>query len=433
MATPQTPPPVRAVARVGAGPGSGGPWRFVRYRPWHRLGPFRVEQLVVVEIVLIAVLALLGRPLWQVVLGAVVGLVLLLVAFLGTGGRWWLERVALRNRYRRRRAAARPGQGPDQRLSVLRELSPSLNVEVAEERGSRVGVGYDGTGWFAVAEVEAGGRDGVIGEDPEALALGTLGRVLLDQEFPASSVQIVTHTVPSPTTVLGVQAPCQLSYRELVNSLPGGPVTHQTQWIAVRLEGEDAIDVAAARGGGREGVHKALISGLSRVVKSARSGSRTCRLLDGDELLDALVRSCGVVGTGADPRRNRTVEQWERWQGDGLAHTGYWVREWPQLRTENTALLADLVSRCGVETSLSVQLSPPSAVAPVDGDPDPTVDLHCVVRVMAEPPSLKAACEAFTGAAGRAGFDLRLLGGEQAPAVYASAPTGSPTPAREPR
>lgn len=420
MAMPETPPPVRAVARVGVGPTSAGPWRLLRYRARQRVGRFRVEQLVVVEVVLIGGLLLIHRPLWQVIAGAVGGLVLVLLVFLSTGGRWWLERLGLRSRFRRRRAASRPGRGTDQRLAVLRELSPALQIETAEERGTRVGVGYDGTGWYAVAEIEAGAQAGVIGDPVEPLELGVLARVLLDEEFPVSAVQLVSQTVPAPASALPAQAPCQQSYRELVGSLPAGAAAHQLHWVAVRLDSDEAAAAAEARGGGTEGVHRAITAALQRCAKAVKGNDRTGRILDGDELVDALVRSCGVLGAGNNPGRQRTAEEWERWRGDGLAHAGFWIKEWPTVGADNGDLLARLVAYGPAESSLSLVLRRPRVQA------EQMVDMQGVVRVIAEPAALPAATSAFVAGARQAGFQLRLLSGEQAPAVYASAPTGAP-------
>lgn len=426
MATPPSPPPpVRAIARVGVGPSSAGPWRLLRYRARQRIGRFRVEQVVVVEVVLIGGLSLLHRPLWQVVAGGVLGLVVLLAAFAGAGGRWWMSRLSLRARFRRRRAASRPGQGSDQRLAVLRELSPALAVENVEERDDRIGVGNDGNGWFAVSEIDGGPRSGVVGDAIEPLPLGTLARLLLDDEFPVSAIQLVTQTVPAPASALSPQAPCQQSYRELVGATPGGAVAHQVQWVAVRLDGEDAEDAAAARGGGTEGVHRAMVAALNRCTKAVKGTDRGGRMLDSDELIDALVRSCGVLGAGSNPGQRRTGEDWERWRGDGLAHVGYWIRDWPPIRADRADLLADLVANAGVETSLSLVFRLPTGGGGADGS-EPAVDMQGIIRVAAEPDALGWACGGFLKTAEQAGFSLRLLGGEQAPAVYASAPTGVP-------
>lgn len=422
MTMAQNPPSVRAVAQVSVRP--SGPWRLLRYRSRHLIGPFRVEQLVILEVVLIGVLVLLQRPLWQVVAGGVVGLLLLLAAFLGTGRSWWLDRITMRSRYRRRIATAHVGQTRDQRLAVLRELSPVLTVEATEQHGGRIGVGYDGLGWFAVAEVEVGSRAGVVADPGRPLPLGNLARTLLDEEFGVSVIQLVTHTVPSMATAPGAVAPCQQSYRELVGNSGGtAPVAHQVQWVVVRLDAEDAEEAAAARGGGMAGVHRAISAALMRCGKAIRGDGRSCRTLDADELLDALVRSCGVIGSGARPGARRTAEMWRRWHGDGLAHVGYWLRDWPLVRSDSGGLLAGLLAGSGVQNSASIVFRRPTRAAAETGD-EPAVDLHCVVRVMAEPDALAASCAGFTAAAHHAGFGLRTLDGEQAPAVYASAPTG---------
>lgn len=423
MATPPTPQPVRAVARVGAGPETAGPWKLTRYRARHRIGRFRVEQFVVVELVLLGALALLHRPVWQIAAGGVLGFILLLVVFAGSGGRWWMSKLAMRSRYRRRRAAARMAAGRDQRMAALRELSPALSVDAAEERGGRMGVGYDGSGWFAVAEIEVG-TSGVFGDSGEPLPLGVLAKALLEEEFPVSALQLVTHTVPAPTVALTGQAPCQQSYRELVGQTGDGGVAHQVQWIAVRLDGDEAADVAEERGGGATGIHRAMAAALTRCAKVINTRERTCRTLDSDELVDALVRSCGVMGAGATPGARRTSEEWQRWRGDGLAHVGYWVKDWPEVRGDQAGMLNTLVASCGVESSLSLMLRRPTLAS--DQETEAAVDLAGVVRVIAEPELLGPASQAFQQAAGSAGFQLKLLSGEQAPAVFTTAPTGVP-------
>src|SRR3989442_9371935 len=99
MSTPTTPPPVRAVARVGVSQSIAGPWRLLRYRSRRRVGPFRVEQLVMLELVGIGVLAVLGRPLWQVTAAGAGGPLLLVVAFAGSAGRGGVERGGPRSRH----------------------------------------------------------------------------------------------------------------------------------------------------------------------------------------------------------------------------------------------------------------------------------------------------------------------------------------------
>jgi type VII secretion protein EccE len=248
--------------------------------------------------------------------------------------------------------------------------------------------------------------------------------VLLDDEFPVSAVQLVSQTVPAPASALPPQAPCHQSYRELTGSVPGGAVAHQLHWLAVRLDSEDAGAAAEARGGGTEGVHRAVLAALQRCVKAIKGSDRSGRVLDGDELVDALVRSCGVLGAGSNPGRQRTAEDWERWRGDGLAHAGFWIKDWPAVGADNGDLLARLVAHGGAETSLSLVLRRPQVLA--DQEADRAVDMQGVVRVVAEPDALAGACATFVGVAQQAGFHLRLLSGEQAPSVYASAPTGAP-------
>jgi hypothetical protein len=67
-------------------------------------------------------------------------------------------------------------------------------------------------------------------------------------------------------------------------------------------------------------------------------------------------------------------------------------------------------------TSVSIILAPDYG--------DPAVDLKALVRIAAPPEHLDEACRTVVRGVRRAKADLFRLDGEQAPAVYASAPTG---------
>jgi hypothetical protein len=55
---------------------------------------------------------------------------------------------------------------------------------------------------------------------------------------------------------------------------------------------------------------------------------------------------------------------------------------------------------------------------------DDSIDIRCLIRVAAPPAEINKACKTVTREAGRLRMRLLRLDGEQAPAVYASAPTG---------
>lgn len=416
--SPSDPQPVRAVAKVGVERAEPGPVRIAPRTARQRIGALRIEQIVATEVIVLGLLVLAGRPIWQIVTGGALALAVLAAVYVSRGGYWWAGYLHRLLRYRRRRAVP-PDDAAEPTVGALRELVPGLAVRTGEQRGRRVGIAHDSHGWYAVAEVTAapGLADPGYGEIP----LGPLARALCEEGFPVSAVQLVLHTVPAATAD---EAPCVRSYQDLLGTVSDRPVGHQVHWLVVRVDADDAMEIAQARGGGERGLDRALAAALARVTTAVETPTR---VLDGDDLTDALARSCGVVGVGDPTTARRTVEEWERWRGDGLAHACFWISHWPPIEEGRSRLLSDLVTSCGAETSLSVSLRRPPL------GPDDTVDLRCLVRVVAEPERLRPAADRVAAYAEGLGLRLDLLAGEQAPGVYASAPTGMPRAAGVPR
>jgi type VII secretion protein EccE len=405
---------VRAVARVGADrPGATGPATLLpRRRPGY-LGPVHVTQLLISEAAVVAVLALAGRGIIVLAGAVVVGLALLVVTLSRRQGRWWLERRLMTWQYQRRRRARPVLVRDDPRLTALRWLAPGLTVENVDARdGAQIGVARDDAGWFAVAAISprAAMRD-----DPHAgLPLDILVRALVDADQPGAVLQVVTHTIPAPSLDLDGGRPAGHSYRELLQRF--GPVAipiDRVTWIAVRL---DARALAEA---GVDGVTEtdqaptAVATLIRRVAKSLRQVAIPYQVLDADGLLDALARSCDLAhpsqaGPAPEPR-----EDWTAWHSGRLAHRSFWVRDWPSI-AQSGALLDWLSTAPAAQSSIAMLLAP-------DGD---SVDLRCVARVAASPNDLAGVTEAVDRGARLAHARLFQLDGEQAPAVYASAPTG---------
>jgi type VII secretion protein EccE len=133
------------------------------------------------------------------------------------------------------------------------------------------------------------------------------------------------------------------------------------------------------------------------------------QLLDAEGLLDALAQAC-ALGTGERSRAAR--EDWGAWATARLAHACFWVRQWPAAHAAGA--LPGALAGTLAATTVAVMLEPGE-----DG-----IELRCLVRVSAPANQLAAACAAVSDAAERAGARLFRLDGEQAPAVYATAPTG---------
>jgi type VII secretion protein EccE len=408
----EAPAPVRAVARPGGGPSAAspapsGPATITARRRSGYLGLVSIGQVLLAEAFVVTLLALLTRG-WPVVAAAVlVGGVVLVIAFGRFEGRWWTERTVMRWRFQRRRGLSLGASG-DPRLSALRVLAPDLDVRnVVSSDGTAVGVGQDTAGWFAVVAVSPPG--GIRGDGLAAIPVDRLARALADE--PGAVLQLVIHTIPAPSSEVDSRHRCTTSYRELLEShgqVPAG----QLIWVAVRLDARtfaESVDLAE----GAEQV-PALVAALARRVGRTLSRSGlVAQVLEAEGVLDALARSCDLEkpAPGTAPATPR--EHWQAWASAKLVHVCFWMRVWPRPAGVG-ALVSRLLATSAAMTSVAVVLQP---------RPDGT-DVRCLVRVAARTSAIADVCRAAKDGAARAGGQLFRLDGEQAAAVYASAPTG---------
>jgi type VII secretion protein EccE len=405
------PPRVRAVARVSPDSTRSGPATLRPKRRAGRIGPFHAVQLLIIEAVALVVLALVARG--PVVVGGAggVGVVLILVSLARRRGRWWLESRLMSWQFRRRRRVPPHTGRTDARLGGLRSLAPGLAVaNVAGPDGRPVGVARDEAGWYAVAVVSpvAPMRD-----DPAAgLRIDRLARVVADAGHPGAVLQVVTHTVTAPTVELNRDSLAEQSYRQLLDT--SGQVTlprDRVTWIGVRLEAHTLAEESVE---GEESDPAVLTAALARrVANLLRRTGRDCALLDAENLVAALARSCDLEPSGGAGAVRKTREDWAAWHSGPLAHTTFWVRDWPQVG-EIPALLSGMASVPAAVNSVALILAP-------DGG---GIDLRCLVRLATPPERLAAACESLVRGAEQMHARLFRLDGEQGPAVYASAPTG---------
>lgn len=366
-------------------------------------GTFGKIQLVTAEIALVAagLAAVSGSPVAMAVAGGV-GLVVLLFGWGRVGGRWLYEAVAARSALRRRRAAAaRPVKwgGPQ-----------ALQIHNHDDRGSALGIGRDARGWFAAIAV--GGDDSLISDDQQTVRLDRLTKLLDEGSARPSSIQIVSLRVSGPSTLLPQRSACVESYRELQRSLvnAGHGLAADLTWIAVRLDAEDALEATMERGGGVEGVGKAIAAAVGRVAKLLASSGVTYRVLDGESLRDALDVSCGFDPIGSPDAA--AGESWRGWSGQDLAQYAFEVQRWPSRPTSDS--LSQLLDIPADRLVVSVALRPG----------DTRLRIGTIVRVMTSPDQLTAARQRLAEQAARVGFQLRPLHGLHGPAVLASAPTG---------
>jgi type VII secretion protein EccE len=317
-----------------------------------------------------------------VIAGAALAVVIAVLLFGRSHGRWWTESAALWLRYRRRGGTASV-LGDDPRLAALCELAPELTVEdIRGTDDSRLGMGGDGAGWFAVLEVATAGVDGVVPPVP----LAELARIAADAEQSGVVMQLVSHNVAA-----------------------AGERT-RTVWVVVRLDAGAVAESALAEDQRRVDVPGVLAEMVRRVERMLRRRGLVARTLTADELLGALVRSADLLPDGGPGTARET---WRAWYSRRLAHRCYWLASWPDVE-RGTGLLAQLADLPAAFVSIAFVLEPT-----FEG-----TGMSCLVRVAAVPGSLGLVCDRAEGLARRAGGRLSCLDGQHGPAVYASAPSG---------
>lgn len=408
----QAPSRVRAVVRVGADPESEAePATFVRRRRPGYLGPVNVIQLVLLEALVVLILILLRHSPYLLIAGVVLTAAVLVITFARSGGRWWVERALIRRQYQRRRST---GHLPadDMRLVTLHRLVPDLTVQTIDGlAGAQVGVGRDGAGSFAAVAVVP--PAGVNGDALGRLPLSKLAAIARDSEQPGAVLQVVRHVVPSPGAVIGANQPAAASYRELLGQYGGPMPADQLTWVAVRFDTRSVAEASVGSADDSDEIPVMLAALVRRVGKALRRVGLEHQVLDGDGLLDALARSCDLEQPQDGFRPAPPTEKWTYWQSSSLAHACFWLSGWPGLR-DSGALLDEISSTSATLTSLALILAPY----------DDVTEMRCLIRVAADPAMIDRSCTAVEQAASRIGGRLFRLDGEQAPAVYATAPTG---------
>jgi type VII secretion protein EccE len=381
-----------------------------------RPGEFGTVQLVAIELAVVVVgLSLLSGSPVLIGVAAVVAILALVTALSRAGGWWGYQIVSLGLALRRRQRERRSVASRRSEAGAVQLVSPRLEVYGYDDRGSQLGVGQDEDGWFAAIAV--GVADEVLGQLGQALRLERLIRLLDEGTARPSTVQFVSLRVPAPSSLLGGRTPAIESYLDLARRVTGGhpgPAEHLT-WIAVRLTPADAIEAAVDRGGGTDGVHRALAAVVGRVSKILGTAGVNFRVLDAAGLTEALEVSCGldhVMEPGAVRSATVADEQWRAWRAVGLQHAAFEVERWPD--RFDPSLLNVLTSAPAERLVVAVTVRPRG----------PEFGLRTVVRVMAVPDRLGLAVRTVREHATSLGIRLRPMHGLHGPAVYASAPTG---------
>ncbi|MGI5237746.1 type VII secretion protein EccE [Dactylosporangium sp. CA-139066] len=433
---------VRAVARVAATsqPPPGPP----EMRPAKRsgqLGPVHILQVLIVEALVLTAVALLGQGLLVALPVAVIAALLCVAVLARSRGRWWLEQWRITRTFRRRRGA-RPAGGPADELADLHLLAPGLSVTELGRGGAVpdstettdlgaltrdadepadahtvVAVARDPAGWYAVAELEP---VAVLAEGPApAVPLPMLARTLAATGQAGVLLQVVTQA--SPATPLTSQQPqAARSYQDLLKEIGSGPApVNRVSWLVVRLE-EHRLAVAGADGDVTERAPVVVAALLRRAVHTLQRVGLGATPLDRPALLAALRQGCGLQA-GQEPPR----EEWNGWQSGHLVHSTFWISEWPA-PAKVPALLHTLAGLPALQTTVATIVAVPPAELGDDVLDAPLGDaeLRCLVRVATTSDRLSDAQSQVVRSAADLGAQVQRLDGEQAPAVYATAPTG---------
>ncbi|MDW5327951.1 type VII secretion protein EccE [Plantactinospora sp. KLBMP9567] len=376
-------------------------------------GRFGTVQLVAVELALFAtgaaVYALSPVP---GVLAGTAAAVLLVATFGRSGGRWWYEVLGARLRLARRRRAGLRAQrrsGADDPLLAV--LPPGPRTTTITDRSGSIGVGQDTLGWFAAIAVRH--PDGLSGGHHTALRLDWLAGLAADPALPASTLQVVLRHSSLPIAAVDPRTAAAQSYLELCRVL-SVPVHHDV-WIAARLSTRDAATVAADRGGGLAGVHRALTAAIARVGTGLTNLDVEHTVLDGDGLRQALAYSCGV-----DTAAGLGRERWSRWQDQHRVQVCFAVRAWPA-----TATADPLRALTQVPSALDVSVAVLFGRRDGSGAPDGRAAARTLVRVTTTPELVNTCVQQLRASATAAGVRLVRLNGEHATGVYATAPTGA--------
>jgi type VII secretion protein EccE len=335
----------------------------------------RVGQLMVAQVALAGVAVATTGPAWVLTGVAAAAAAVLIGTFGRTGDRWWYEAVAGQHRFRRRRqvaaahvvAAAVDGRPGPPHLAWLRTLAPGLSLRSVDLGGATVGVGQDPYGWFAAAEVGSLWDD----DRDDELSGGA--------EVPYADLATLIEAGPDRPPVSIVQ----------VAAVPAGTAIRPA-WVAVRISPAQAVTIE--RAGGEAAVLRAVATAAQRAARTLDRHGWPARALDPAGLLAALVEATGLDGP--------PQEHWKTWRSGRLVHTCYEVSGWEPAR----GMLAPGVRRIVVAFSAA----------------EPTI----LALVTGETSTLARICREVTRSVEGTGLRLRRLDGDQAPAMYACAPTG---------
>lgn len=350
-----------------AAPARGGVTPHPKSSPG-RFGPFRLQQLVLLQVAAAALLvAWVIEPLLLVPAG-VLAVVLVVLAVVRRHQRslpeWIGSALAMRAR-RRRTASLTVPTGTEPGLAPLVEADPALRTLTFSDRDRRP-VGMIGDGTFLTAVVQVDTDATALRPDRAArpLPLAVVRDILEVDGIRLESAQLVQHTQPAPAPHLPAQSMATRNYAPL-QARTGTPAVRLT-WIALKLDPELCPEAVAARGGGLGGAQRCVVRAADQLASRLAGAGFKATVLTEQELTAALATSScanpmAITQAGRSASTGRRTEETPRtWRCDDRRHTTYWIGRWPQLGGAGAALpqfVALLTSLPALATNFSLTMA----------------------------------------------------------------------------
>ncbi|MFE7098082.1 type VII secretion protein EccE [Streptomyces erythrochromogenes] len=408
-------------------PARGGVTPYPRSSPG-RFGPFRLQQLVLLQVAAAGLLvAWVVEPLLLVPVGAF-ALVLVVLAVVRRHQRslpeWLGSVLALRARRRGAASFAVPA-GTEPGLAPLVEADPALRTLTFSDRDRRpVGMVGDGTFLTAVVQVDTDATALRPDRAARPLPLGVVRDILEVDGIRLESAQLVQHTQPAPAPHLPAQSMAARNYAPL-QARTGTPAVRLT-WIALKLDPELCPEAVTARGGGLAGAQRCVVRAADQLASRLAGAGFRATVLTEQELTAALATSScanpmAITQAGRSVGTGRRTEETSRiWRCDDRRHTTYWIGRWPQLGGAGAAALPQFVALLTSLPALATNFSLTMAPAERQGV---TLTGHVRVTGRSDEELVSARRELERTARGvKAG--LVRLDREQVPGLLASLPLG---------
>ncbi|MFD3935057.1 type VII secretion protein EccE [Streptomyces sp. NPDC058611] len=393
-----------------------------------RFGPFRLQQLVLLQLAAAGLLAAwVVEPLLLVPAG-VPALVLVVLAVVRRHQRslpeWIGGALALRARRRRAVSLALPA-GTEPGLAPLVEADPALRTLTFSDRERRpVGMIGDGTFLTAVVQVDTDATALRPERAARPLPLGVVRDILEVDGIRLESAQLVQHTQPAPAPHLPARSMATRNYAPL-QARTGTPAVRLT-WIALKFDPELCPEAVTARGGGLPGAQRCVVRAADQLASRLAGAGFTATVLTEQELTAALATSScanpmAITQAGRSASTGRRTEETSRtWRCDDRRHTTYWIGRWPRLGGTGAAALPQFVALLTSIPALATNFSLTMAPADRQG-----VTLTGHVRVTGRSDEeLVAARRELERTARGVEAGLVRLDREQVPGLLASLPLG---------